>query len=97
MIPDFIKKDNYLTGLLLGVAAPIIFYGLLYLIDMLLYSFAGVHLTPEYHYLYLLSMAFNIILFRYYFVSLKAEKTGKGILLVTIIYIMVYFFLFFKQ
>ena len=97
MIPDFIKKDNYLTGLLLGVVAPIIFYGLLYLIDMLLYSFTGIHLTPQYHYLYLMSIALNIILFRYYFVSLKAEKTGKGILLVTIVCILIYFFLFFKQ
>ena len=97
MIPDFIKKDNYLTGLLLGVVAPIIFYGLLYLIDMLLYSFTGIHLTPQYHYLYLMSIAMNIILFRYYFVSLKAEKTGKGILLVTIVCILIYFFLFFKQ
>ena len=97
MMPEFLKKDNYLTGLLEGIILPVVLYGLLYLADMLLFSATGVHLTPEYHYMYLLSIAANIILFRYYFVTLKAEKTGKGILLVTIVYILVYFFLFFKQ
>ena len=96
MMPEFLKKDNYSIGLLLGLIVPVLFYGLLYLTDRLLFGATAIHLTPEDHYLYLLSIVPNIILFRYYFVSLKAEKTGKGILLVTIVYILIYFFLFFK-
>ena len=96
MIRDILKKDTYLTGLLTGIRVPVIFYGLLYLIDILLFNTMGAHLTSQYHYLYLLSVAVNIILFRYCFVALKVEKTGKGILLVTIVYILIYFFLFFK-
>ncbi len=96
MMPEFLKKDNYPVGLLLGLIVPVLLYGLLYLTDKLLFSTTGIHLTPEDHYLYLLSIVLNIILFRYYFVSLKAEKTGKGILLVSIVYILIYFFLFFK-
>lgn len=97
MIPDFLKKDKYVTGLLIGLVAPVVLYGLIYLLDMLLFSIFNAHLTSQYHYLYLLSIAVNIILFRYYFVSLKTEKTGKGILLITIAYILIYFFLYYKQ
>ncbi len=97
MIPDFLKKDKYVTGLLIGLVAPVVLYGLIYLLDLLLFSIFNTHLTAQYHYLYLLSIAVNIILFRYYFVSLKTEKTGKGILLITIAYILIYFFLYYKQ
>jgi len=97
MILPFLKKDNFLTGLLLGIVLPIIFYGVVLLIDTLLFQFFQIHLTSQYHYLYLLSTAINVIPIRYYLVTLKAEKSGIGVLLITGICILTYFFMFYKQ
>ena len=97
MILPFLKKDNFLAGILLGIVLPIVFYGVVLLIDMLLFQLLQVHLTPKYHYMYLLSAAINLIPIRYYLVTLKAEKTGIGILLITGIYILTYFFMFYEQ
>ena len=97
MILPFLKKDNFLAGILLGIVLPIVFYGVVLLIDMFLFQFLQIHLTSQHHYMYLLSAAINLIPIRYYLVTLKAEKTGIGILLITGIYILTYFFMFYEQ
>lgn len=96
MIPSFFKKDNYFTGLLVGLLLPVVFYGVVWLIDMLLFSLFQVHLTRQTHYLYLLSAAINVIPIRYYLVNIKAEKSGIGVLVMTGIYILSYFFMFYQ-
>jgi len=40
----------------------------------------------------LLAICSNLIPFRYYLVKLKADKTGKGIMLVTFLFAMLYFY-----
>lgn len=97
MLPSYLKKNSYLTGLILGILLPVIFFGFVWLIDQLLYNLTYVHLTRQMHYLYLLSAAINVVPIRYYFVSLKAEKSGIGTLLITIAYILSYFFMFYQQ
>ena len=97
MIPSLLKKDSFLTGFVLGLVLPLVFYGIVLVIDVILFQLAHVHLTREQHYLYLLSIAINLIPVRYYFVTLKAEKAGRGLLLITGIYILTYFFMFYKQ
>ncbi len=41
----------------------------------------------------LVSIAVNLLPMRYYFVKLKYELTGRGVLFVTFIYIIVYFWI----
>lgn len=96
MIPSFFKKDNYFTGLLVGLLLPVAFYGVVWLIDMLLFSLFQVHIARQTHYLYLLSAAINVIPIRYYLVNIKAEKSGIGVLIITGIYILTYFFMFYQ-
>ncbi len=96
MIPPLLKKDSFLTGFVLGLVLPLVFYGLVLLIDVILVQLVHVHLTKEHHYLYLLSVAINLIPVRYYFVALKTEKSGRGVLLVTGVYILTYFFMFYQ-
>lgn len=96
MIPSFFKKDNYITGLLVGLLLPVAFYGVVWLIDMLLFSLFQVHIARQTHYLYLLSAAINVIPIRYYLVNIKAEKSGIGVLIITGIYILTYFFMFYQ-
>ena len=96
MLFSFIKKDSYLTGLLIGLLLPIVFYGVVWSLDMLLFNLFQVHLTRQTHYLYLLSAAINVIPIRYYLVNIKAEKSGIAVLVITGIYILTYFFMFYQ-
>ena len=96
MILSFFKKDDFLLGLLIGIMLPVIFFGILWGTDLLLFSLFHVHLTRQSHYLYLLSTAINVLPIRYYLVNTKAEKSGIGVLVITVIYILTYFFMFYK-
>ncbi len=93
----FLKKNNYLLGVIVGLITPLLFYGILLLIETLLIQ-AGIWkgFNPH-HNIYLLSTLINIVLFRYYFVRLKHEKTGKGLLLVTLALILAFFYLYFEN
>ncbi len=94
---DFLKKDNFFVGLGLGLVLPLPFYALFYGIDLLLKSTGLWHGLQQPQNLYLLSIVGNLLLFRMTFVSWGNTRTGKGVLLMTIILILGFFFLFFKQ
>jgi hypothetical protein len=75
------KKDNWIFGIALGLIVPAAMYGLLKLIVWALGDMAlDVYILRE-EALRLLSIAANLVLFRYYMVSLKYDKTGRGILI----------------
>ncbi len=94
---SFLKKNDYFVGALIGLITPVIFYGVLYFIQLLLVRW-GVWggFNPQEN-IYLLSTLVNILLFRYYFVRMKYDKTGRGLLLVTIAMILAFFYLYFEN
>jgi len=75
------KKDSYVWGAIMGVILPLI----LFLIVSLISSQSSNGTTPwlENQKLLMLSLIPNIILIRYYLVSLKADKTGRALLFST--------------
>lgn len=88
---EFIKKDNYIFGALMGVLLPLFLFGLIRVIN---YFIILTGLSPELLDLkmhVLISFAGNLLPIRYYFVSLKYDKTGRGILLVTFILFIAFF------
>lgn len=87
------KRDKFLLGLAIGIIIPAIFYLILYLVDILVLKFARTHMLARQEYLYLVSIAINLFAIKYYFVNLKYDKTGRGILLVTFLFAIVYFLL----
>ncbi|MBN2614358.1 MAG: hypothetical protein JXR71_01575 [Bacteroidales bacterium] len=91
------KKDNFLLGLLTGLVLPFPVYGILWLIDTGLKK-AGVWngLQPHEN-LYLLSIALNFLLIRFFMVKWQMQKTGRGMLLISILMVVAFFLLFFKQ
>lgn len=93
----FLKKDSWVLGILLGVTIPVIMYGILFLIDVMLINYLGINFTREHHLLYLLSLIGNLFPIRHYLVGLKFEKTGFGVLIITIAIILVYFFMYYQQ
>jgi len=93
---EFFKKDSYLLGVLVGIVLPVLLYGVLYVVDMQFNSFFGKHLVSKPDYLYLLSVIANILSMRYFYTGAKKEKAGAGVLLVTIIIVLLYFFNFYQ-
>lgn len=87
-------RDNYLLGILLGIILPKVFYLLLYLMDMAVLAVFDVHMLQKQEYLILLSITINLFSIKYYFVNLKYDKTGRGVLLITFVMVLGYFLLF---
>ena len=92
-----LNKDNYWAGLILGVAATVIFYGILYGANLLVIEILGRPMVSKLHYLMLLSVIPNLLLLRYYLGRKKFVKTGLSILTLTILFVLLYFFNYFKN
>ncbi len=86
-----VKKDNWFFGIFIGIIVPAIILGLLYLG----FKFFGTPYQKDIllktKNIPLISMFFNMIVFRYYMVNLKYDKTGRGILIMTIAYAILFF------
>ncbi len=90
-----LKQNNFILGLVVGLLAPLPVYGFFYLLDFVLQKTGVWNGLQQAENIYLLSMIGNILLIRIYFVNLKLEKTAKGILIITIALILLFFLLFF--
>ena len=90
----FFHRDQFWFGLLIGLVYPAVLFAVLLGIDTTVFRWAGRHILEKQEYLYILSLVVNLLTIRYYFVNLKYDKTGRGILLVTFIYGITYFVLF---
>ena len=82
-----IKKDFFLIGVLIGAILPLLF--------AMGTTFVNIHFlnNPGYDIVsskptMMISLVFNIILFRIFMINLKKYRMGKGLLLVTLIYIL---------
>ena len=87
------KKDNYIFGALLGLIIPAIIYGLILMINLVLVQSGIVKNEINLQTHLLISFAVNLLAIRYYFVNLKYDKTGRGLLLITFILFMLFFVL----
>lgn len=94
MLASFFKKDSLFTGIFIGIILPALFYGALYGIDIVVFKSFNTHIVARPQYLYLLSLVANLFPIKYYFVNQKREKTGRGVLLVTFVFGILYFPLF---
>ncbi len=82
------KKDSAILGLFIGVLIPVVFYFLQKEIIPLVLgrSFSSASMQ-------LFALVLNLPFFRYYLMSLKYEKTGKGIFFATFMYGLVWIFI----
>lgn len=85
------NKDSYWFGILIGILMPLAVYGLLYFTLYIYNQAASTASNFDESLLQLVSPVINLFLLRYYFVTKKYDETGRGILLVTFIYVIAYF------
>jgi hypothetical protein len=90
MIAQF-KKDQYGLGIFIGIILPVISFVMVYLFNLALISAGIVSYFLELKSHFLVSMVINVIPIRYYFVNLKYDKTGRGLLLITFLLVMLFF------
>ena len=78
-------------GILIGILMPLLVYVLLYGALYLYRHLSGTELIFDESLLQLISPVINLFFIRYYFVNKKYDETGRGLLLVTFIYVIAYF------
>ncbi len=90
-----LKKNSMFFGLLLGTLVPVIgfalFYGIDVLIKILITNGRTVFVTST---LVVMGIFLNVLVFRYYMLKLEMDYTGRGILLATFVYALIYFLKF---
>lgn len=86
-----IKKDQYGLGAAIGIVIPAILFGLILLMNFFLIEtgISEYYLDSPTH--VLISIFGNLLPIRYYFVTLKADKTGRGVLFVTFVLTILFF------
>lgn len=90
---QFLKKDNFILGAALGLLIPGIIFSLILLINYILVQTGITYIYFDRKIHILISLTGNLLPIRYYFVSLKYDKTGRGVLLMTFILFMLFFVL----
>jgi hypothetical protein len=75
-----LKKDSFWLGLGIGLIGPLILFGVIYIV-----KFTLGHLALDKA--MFVSVALNIVPIRYYFISAKMDRTGRGVLTMTVILI----------
>ena len=90
IIKKIFYKDSLLLGVVLGIALPLISFGILYAISTI-FAPAGKDYLIDLSVVILVSVFTNLFTLRYYLIKPKFDKTGRGILLVTFILAIGYF------
>jgi len=85
------KKDHFSFGLGIGILIPILLIGIIWLINFVLLQIGVAANYLKLETLVLVSFFGNLFPMRYYFINLKFEKTGRGLLLITFVLIMIFF------
>lgn len=91
MIRKILKQDSLILGLIIGIIAPWILLGIIYSIDYFLCIILDMPILISSSTMQLLAIVVNVFLIRIYMVSFKFDKTGKGLLVITFIYIIAFF------
>ena len=88
---NMLKKDHYAFGLAVGMLTPLLLFALIYAMNvfLILIGVAKFPLDLETH--ILVSIFGNLLPIRYYFVTLKYDKTGRGVLLITFVVVILFF------
>lgn len=91
-MPQLFKKDSIFLGVILGILTPLVGFVAFYYINILIgkYFFRG-QVVLQLSTVQVLAIMCNLFIFRYYMLKLKKDYTGRGILLSTFIYAIIFF------
>jgi hypothetical protein len=87
---NIFRKDSILIGTALGIILPLLVFGILFAVSVL-FAPTGRDYLIKLSTIILVSVFSNLFTMRYYLLKLKADRTGRGILLVTFVFAITYF------
>lgn len=93
-VMNILKKDKFIVGFAWGIFLPVLTFFLVYLLDDWIAD------TKKRPYIlrddqkFVLSVIFNVLIFRLYMINWKMEKSGRGILAATFMYAIFYLIFF---
>ena len=90
-----LRRDSMLFGIIFGICLPAVCFGILYTISTVFAPEDKDYLIKLPSVL-LISVFSNLFTIRYYLLTLKYDKTGRGILMVTFILAIAFFALHFN-
>ncbi len=94
----FLKKDSYLTGIILSAIVPFIIYFVLeFVVKKLSDLYTNGYPIIQEHNVILISVFLNMIIFYSYINKKEYDKSGRGVLIVTFIYTAIYLVWRFKD
>lgn len=86
-----LKKDSYITGLIIGILIP----------SLVIITSLGINLflsdKLEDSTIFMLCLAINIVVFRIYIKTKKMTQTGQAILALSFIATIIYFIFFYNK
>ncbi len=88
-----LNKNSIWLGVLIGMTLPVVVFGLFQLLNYLLVSMFSESMAIPRDTMILLSFFSNLIPVRIYFISLKFDKTRRGVLLTLFLMMILYFVL----
>lgn len=89
----FFKKDSYIFGTILAIVVPVAVWAIIHFININLKNqVSGRSYLTEFM-VQILALVPNVLLLRYYLITLKADKTGRAIVAVTFVIGLILFFL----
>jgi hypothetical protein len=97
MMQRWLDKDHFLFGLGLAIVVPTLIFSLLMGLQILSMSVFKFKLPLPTDIVLFLSIAANLLPFRYYMVNRQHEQTGKGILFFTFVVALVYVYIVLGQ
>ena len=89
--------DNFTFGLLTGTVLLFVFYFVVNGIRMIFIDKMNDPYLLKPPFAQLICLAMNMIVFRIVMINMEKEKTGKGILFITVITAFVYFVVYYKM
>ncbi len=89
-VKQLLAKDSYLAGIIQAFVIQLVGAFLILLISRLANKLSGTHYLDDSK-IILLSTIPNLLIMRYHIVKSHLEKTGKGVLMVTALTIVLYF------
>ncbi|MFO8086702.1 MAG: hypothetical protein R6T91_02695 [Bacteroidales bacterium] len=92
---DFFKKDTFLLGIILGLIVPVVLFFIIFYANDYFEALAGKSFLKQ-NTIMLVSIVLNVFVLRYFLVNNQRDKTGRGILMATFAYAIVFFIVFWK-
>jgi hypothetical protein len=91
-----LNKDSFSLGAMMGAVIPLVAFGVLFTVNLLLEKIFPGKEFLENSSLILASITLNLIVMRHYLVKLNYDKTGRSILAITFVYMVLFFTVFYK-